>query len=357
MVTADWIPFAQDELEKLKVDHRNYKLTRNHVATICRAMFRGELFVLVGPSRVGKTKCSRDALNIPDRNIPDEHGNMCTVIVEAKNDGPSGEFSTKAFALECLRAIHQPIFGTEFEDDPWGKKGDEIRDKAPERKLWSAFEHALKLRKTEYLVIDEAHHVRYTRGGDRAAARVLDSWKCLCNRTKVKLVLIGSYELLSLLALAPHLLGRQLLLEFPRYRSDKRSDVEAWEQLLRRFSEVLKFNAGESLSTWNRTLFEGSLGRTGGLSIWLRSSLAKMQAEGLSYITLDILEATRSPVLHESAILEEIVQGERNLLRYHAPTRTQAAAQSSSALIATQTKRKSTPFRRKPKRNPINGRT
>lgn len=371
MVNATWITKALDALRALKVEHRNYKKVTRRIASSCKAMFRGELLVLVGPPRVGKTRCVREALGIPQDPVPDDDELMRVVIVEAGNESTSGEFSTKGFAMACLRAIRHPVYGVAADDDPWEQKLDELLDRTPERRLWSAFQRALIRRKTEYLIIDEAHHVSYVRGGPDAAARVLDSWKCLANTTKVKLVLTGSYDLLSLLRLATHLLGRQQPLEFARYRSDSRADIEAWEQLLRRFSELLRFQGAESLSSWNRMLFEGSMGRAGGLSLWIRTALAVMEAEGLTSMTLEILEATRLPALQEAAILQEIVEGERNMLRFRATNSSAASARGTEGKndghvdlqMATQektasskVKRKTVPFRRKPKRNAVNGR-
>ena len=362
MVKKRWIPAALEILEGLKVEHRNYRLVQRRIAASCRAMFRGELLVVIGPPRVGKTRCVRDALGIPEYNIPGKDQLLRVVIVEAGNESTSGEFSTKAFAMSCLRAIRHPIYGVAADDDPWEQKLNELLDRTPERRLWSAFERALVLRKTEFLVIDEAHHVKYVPGGGAAAARVLDSWKCLGNVTKVKLILTGSYSLLTLLTLAPHLLGRQQPLEFARYRSDSKPDIEAWEQLLRRFAEPLRFKKDESLSSWNRLLFEGSLGRAGGLSLWLRTAIARIDADDLEYLTKEVLEETRLPAVQEAAILEEIVEGEKNLLSYRSSQTsgkdppTTATATPSSGPGRGKQKGKGVPFRRSPKRNPVNGR-
>lgn len=341
-------------LESLKIEHRNYKLTKKHIASTCRAMLAGELLVLVGPSRVGKTRCIQDALSVPSANRPSADHRMRVVVVEAGNEATSGQFSTKDFAMACLKAIHHPVYGIPAEDDPWEKRLDELLDRTPERRLWSAFSKALKLRRTEYFVIDEAHHVLYVRGGDVTAARVLDSWKCLGNSTGVKIVLAGSYSLLSLVSLAPHLLGRQQPLDFPRYRADDRRDVEAWEQILRKYSELLPLPDRGSLSIWNRLLFEGSLGRLGGLALWLRTALARMDAEGSIHLDREILERTRLPSLHELSILNEIVEGERDLSRQ---STWKATKRTEEDLDKPRTaKKQKRAFQRNSKRSPANGR-
>ena len=355
MVGGDWIKDAIDHLASLKVEHRNYQLTKRRIATACLAMLPGELMVLVGPSRVGKTRCMRDALNIPAQNTPDADERMRVVVVEAANDATSGQFSTKDFAMSCLRSIHHPIYGTCSDRDPWGQQRSDLLDRTPERRLWSSFEIALKLRQTEYLVIDEAHHVLYVPGGPPAAARVLDSWKCLGNSTGVKIILSGSYSLLSLISLAPHLLGRHQPVDFPRYKVDDPCDVESWEQILRRYSELIRCADGKNLSLWNRLLCEGSQGRIGGLSRWLRSALAQMLAERRPFLNEEILRATRLPVMHEAAILKEIVQGERDLER-HSDQRKHGRNSDCTVEPFVKIRNKSSPFRSKSRRNPVDGR-
>lgn len=355
MVGGDWIKAAIDDLASLKVEHRNYQLTKKRIASACQAMLPGELMVLVGPSRVGKTRCMRDALNIPAQNVPEAGERMRVVVVEAANDATGGQFSTKDFAMSCLRSIHHPIYGTCSDRDPWGQQQSDLLDRTPERRLWSSFEIALRLRRSEYLVIDEAHHVLYVPGGPPAAARVLDSWKCLGNSTGVKIVLAGSYSLLSLISLAPHLLGRHQPVDFSRYKMDDRHDVEAWEQILRLFSESIHCTDGNTLSSWNRLLFDGSQGRIGGLSRWLRSALAVMLAEGRSFLDEEILRATRLPVMHEAAILTEIVQGERDLSR-HSDQHKHGRISECAVETSVKSRNKSFPFRTKSRRNPVDGR-
>ncbi len=280
---------------------------------------------------------------------------MRVVMVEAENSSKGGEFSTKAFMVACLKAIRHPIYGGPANDDLWGSKFDQLLHKTSEATLRDAFERALKLRQVEYLVIDEAHHVQYVAGGDNAATRVLDSWKCLASKAKVKLVLSGSYKLLSLLGLAPHLIGRQQPLNFGRYKATSRTEVENWEQVLREFNELLQLKDGESLSTWNRTLFDGSLGCVGLLSQWIRACLASMLADEADTVTLERLQSTRLPSLQERDLLAEILIGEEDLKRAH--EQISPPVQSSAPKPASEKKTSTRkPFQRKSRRSAAGGR-
>lgn len=361
MVTAsEWVPGAIEALKTRKIMHGNYETTRRRLTAGCAAVMKGELIVLVGPSRVGKTRCLRDALDFYSSE-PDPNGHMRAVMVEAGNDSTGGEFSTKAFIAECLRAIRHPIYGMADEDDPWEARLQATLHRTPEGTLRAALQRAIGLRETVFFIIDEAHHVRYAPGGDAAAARILDSYKCLANRTNIKLILAGSYQLLDLLTLAPHLLGRQHPLEFPRYRAESRADVNSWQQILQTYSKYLLFEPGVSLCTWNSYLFEGSQGCVGQLLRWLRAALAKLLSEGDSILTQETLVETRAPATQEDAILAEILHGEEHLIRITAGTKKTPVEPSkvgpSADRGAKKETRKRKPFQRASRRNKPGGRS
>lgn len=356
---GEWILRAIDAISERRIEHKRYVYIRTRILTSVRAIWPGELIVLVGPSRVGKSRCVSDALSVPLDNSPDAEGIMRVVMVEAENSSKGGEFSTKAFIVACLKAIRHPIYGGPGEDDPWGLKFDQLLHKTSEATLRDAFERALTLRGVEYLVIDEAHHVQYVAGGENAATRVLDSWKCLANKAKVKLVLSGSYKLLSILGLAPHLVGRQQPLNFSRYKATSRSEVENWEQVLREFSDLLQFNEGESLSTWNRILFEGALGCVGLLSQWIRACLAAMLADEADTVTLERIQSTRLPSLQERDLFSEILIGEEDLRRAHEQGPSPVPTSSSDKPFKpadTKKVSKRKPFQRKSRRSEAGGR-
>lgn len=360
VATENWIPGAIEVIKKVHFLHPNYEHTYSKLAAACSAIMKGELIVLIGPSRVGKTRCVQNALGVRVPIEPDAHAHMRVVIVEAGNDSTGGEFSTKAFMVACLRAIQHPIYGVADEDDPWEERLQGKLHRTPEGTLRAAFEKAIELRGTEYFVIDEGHHVLYAPGGDEAAARILDSYKCLANRTNVKLVLSGSYKLLHLLTLAPHMVGRQQPLEFPRYRAESRGDVIAWQQVLQSFSKCLVFEDGESLCSWSKYLFEGSHGCVGQLSRWLRATLANLLSSGGNAVTRTALERSRLPAGQEASILSEIVAGERQLIRItEALSADDVPERGASVPPSRPGKRKGKrrPFQRASRRNKVEGRT
>jgi hypothetical protein len=313
-MSTDWIPSAVDAIKRERVEHQTYKRVRGDLFEAIVAAEPGEVIVLVGPTRAGKSKVLKDALRTAFGSRKAGSKVCPAIIVEAENAGPDGEFSTKDFMREALKQIEHPIYGIASDDDIGEAKLDALINKTPERTLRAAFQNYLTLRRTRVFAIDEAQHVAYVRGKSAGAARVLNSWKCLANKTKVVLVLVGSYELLQLVPLAPHMAGRQGTIEFPRYRVVEKADVIAFEEVLKFFSQFLCFSSNSiSLRSFNKLLFTGSLGCVGTLSSWLRRALAHAQSRGISIVTKKLLQAVQKPKLLLDSMEREILIGERSM--------------------------------------------
>ncbi len=221
--------------------------------------------------------------------------------------------------------------------------------------LRRAFQFYLPIRKTRFIVMDEAQHFAYVRGGRANAAKVLDSFKCMASKTQCVLILVGSYQLLPLLALVPHMLGRQLALEFPRYRVESEEDLLEFEAILDEYTKHFKFkNASENLRQWDDLLFTHSLGCIGHLSRWLRAALGRMASRGIDFITRDLLLATRQTELQQASIAAEILQGEADMAQ------DKAAKQNPAPPANDKPRRRqgnSRPFVAKPQRYKAQGRS
>lgn len=353
-MNGSWPIRAAQTIKTQRIEHLNYMRVLDDLCGQILVAAPGEVIVLVGPSRVGKLKVLMDALNKLLRAEPGQVDDQPFVYVEAENASQDGEFSTKEFMHAACVAIKHPIYGVPRPDDPHGQKLDALILNTPQTLLRHAFETFIPIRKTRYVVMDEAQHFAYVRGGDVNAAKLLDSYKCLANKTGCVLILVGSYKLLQLLALAPHLLGRQLPIEFPRYRADSMDDLEAFESILEQYSVHFKFKKkNDSLRSWNELLFAHSFGCIGHLSKWLRSALGRMASRDIDFITKEVLLATRLPELQEAQIAAEILQGEADMAHLKDPKPAAPAAD----MKCTPARRKNRPFVANPRRHKEKGRS
>jgi len=351
-MTAHWSQSAIEKIKVLRVAHVRYEVVVGDVFNALAAALPGEVVVVVGPSRVGKSCAITEALDLIFGHSQFDAYTRPHVLIQAENASTLGAFSTKAFMRAGCEAIEHPLYGVAARDDPWREKLDARIQRTSEGMLRSAFEHGLQKLKTRYVVVDEAHHVGYV-PKPGAAVAILDSWKCLAQKTQTVLVLVGSYALLDILAQAPHLLGRQRPVEFPRYRQEQQEDLLAFAQVLEAWSAPLRFEEGVmSLRKWERLLFTHSFGCIGHLSMWLRSALARAGSRNCDIFSEALLLQTCLPASQEKEIAAEIFRGEQafraaeTLLLPPNPPEKKAPARKST--------RK--PFQRATRRFPYQGR-
>lgn len=311
-MSNEWILAAVELIKTERIAHRSYTRAVGDIFNALAVAQAGELVVVVGPSRVGKSRAITEAI----KSAVGSHARSETmrpyVVIQAENASTQGTFSTKSFMRAACEAVRHPIYGVALESDQWRERLDARINRTPEGMLRDAFEHALRILKTRFVVVDEAHHVAYV-GTFANAAAVLDSWKCLADKTNVVLCLVGSYKLLEIIAEAPHLLGRQRPIEFPRYRLENPEDLIAFEQLLETWSRPIRFERGQSLRTWNQYLFTHSFGCAGQLSMWLRSALGFANSRQQEVLSEEAFRATRLPAHQEEKIAEEILRGEQSI--------------------------------------------
>jgi hypothetical protein len=356
MKTKKWQIEAARAIAEERIEHAHYIRTSGDVFNALAIALPGEVVVLVGPSRVGKSRLLVEALRALlgiQANEDESH----FVLVDAENAGKDGSFSTKDFMRSACEAIRHPIYGVAGEDDPDGMKLAARIERTSEGMLRGAFCKFVILKGIRYICFDEGHHVEYILGGDKNAAKVLDSWKCLAHKTRSVLVLVGSYKLLNLLLLAPHLLGRQRPIEFPRYREDSVDDLCSFEVVLETFGKHLRFEGdSKGLREWNQLLFTHSLGCVGHLSLWLRSALARMASRGIEFVTREVLLQTRMPARQEAQIAAEIIQGEEEIALFSDDEHSTKNALQPTPEAKKPAKRKGRPFQAKPARHKAGGR-
>jgi len=353
-MNSEWATTAIQHVKRTVLAHRNF--LRVH-ADLHQAMFAaqpGEVIVLVGPSRVGKLVVLRKALDLAlGKQFAGDQRSLY-VLVNAENSSVGGLFSTKSFMARGCRAIGHPLYGAAKADDEWNVAYDRLIARTPESLLRDGFEHGLRIFRTKFIIFDETQHVGYAFGGRAAAARILDSWKCLAWDAQSVLVLVGSYELLDLISLAPHLLGRQQPIELSRYRSDSLQDIQAFDWILAKYSEFLRLPAGQTLRDYNRLLFAGSIGCVGHLNKWLRNALARLLSRELEVVSEALLKATAMPRGQQQPLEAAAACGEVKLQLATAPS--SDGVRAEPIIAPSPRARRTKPFQKRSVRTPRGGR-
>ena len=364
MSTTEWVANVVERLNSKIVHHRNYSNARARVHSALLVRQPGEVIALTAPSRGGKTTIVKEVVRI--HNPEDERSLMArrpVVLIRARNKSDKGQFTTRAFYLSALKAIRHPFFVLTGED--LVSNADLIRRMHNDSNdvLCDILENALEILGVKYLIIDEAQHIRYMVGKDVTASQVLESLKTLAEAIGCVIVFVGAYPILPVLKLAPHIVGRDYIVDIPRYRANDKGDMLAFEQTLQWFSKDIKFASGvKSLRDWNGLLFDGSLGVPGLLNAWVRNALSEMLARGDSKLALEHVRLARKPGPDDSELLSEIEAGEEYLAEWNYKDGPEPAPHENAGKKdkkdknGKRGKRKGKPFQTKPKRRAAGGR-
>jgi hypothetical protein len=345
-----WTDSAIDSLHNIWVPHRNYEIAKADLFAAAFAAAPGEVIRLQGPTRVGKSSLVEKLSPMLTGKLTHGDNTMPVVTVNAENSSTDGAFSSKAFTLALLQAVRHPMFSME-RPDLLDIKRLRLIERTSEGVLRTAVEQALRFRQTHYVVIDEAQHVAHTRGGAVNAAKFLDSLKCLAASTRTRLVLVGTYQLLPILQRSPHLIGRTLSINFPRYREDMREDLVAFDQILAAYSKHFMFQGDTTLRAWNEYLYRGSLGCMGLLRAWIRDALCCVQTLKDPHLRLRHFERSRRSDADLESIATEIRDGEK--LCAGAASADRPEDREVQRTLITGKPKATRPFRSKPRRNPV----
>lgn len=350
----DWTVAAAEAVKQQRIPHRNYDRAVSEAFSSIVACEPGEVVCITGPSRVGKSKCIEDVIEaLVGTPKHFKEGHMPAITVAADNDASHGYFSTKTFVRKGLMAIQHPFYSGSTKDDLWGQKQDRLVENTAEGILKRGFKTGLVLRGVKYLFIDEAQHVGYAKGGNRTAAAILDSWKCLAAETGVVLILVGAYPLLDVLKQSPHMLGRAQVIHFRRYDRTSIEDIKAHDRFLKTHSQCLRLKGATTLSEWAEFLIEGNLGCAGLQTRWTRAALGCAEATHSEYLELEHYKQTLRSIDERRTVLQEILIGEE-ALRSELDSKKYVDEKADSKPPASNPKR--VPFEAKPARHLRGGR-
>lgn len=355
-MTNEWIGAAIRHIQK-KVPHPHYRNTLAELFAVLNCVSAGEVIALVGASRTGKSALVAEVRRLILGPASTSIAEMPFISMIARNMSTAGHFSTKAFKAHALQVLQHPIYSRR-PDDPWSASYEARMRNVTEGTLDLALECAVHARRTKWIHLGEMQHAMYATGGKKAVAAIMDSIKGFCEATGTTLIMSGTYPLLELMSLSPHLLGRSHMVHMPRYIQSKQEDWLHFNQILATWSQPMCVSGASALTDWAPLLYEGSLGCIGLLSKWLRRTLAGMQASGAEAITEELLLKSLTGLPDRTTIVEEIERGEE-LLERNAELAEACKTLRREDLVpppASATKRNSRPFQHGPQRFPLNGR-
>ena len=333
-----------------KISHRNWRQAFSEAFVLMTTAMPGEVISIVGPTRAGKTElllqlgiavCGADLSGGDEQPI---------VSVEIVNDDTHARFTFRSFLLQALEVVRHPFYSSCFADG-WGDVDVDSRiERAREKTLNRALIRALIQRKTRFLVIDEAQHMRYVSKETMAAVGVMDALKSMAKKANVVLVVAGTYPILEAINRSSHLEGRKYDIHLSRYHQTE-VDLAEFQWILAHYDSVLELDKSlPSLMHCTDLLYQGTFGCIGLVRAWLYHA-SVLAATRQKKVDLALIKETMKSPMQLYSIAEEILTGETTL--GISPCSALKSAVEAEAPVATIRKtRKSTtkPFQRKAKR-------
>jgi hypothetical protein len=266
----------------------------------------------IGPTGGGKSTLAkrvyRDLLRESMPIMEANPGHIPVVYVEAACPD-SGSFHWGDFYTRFLEAASEPM----VEKKSLESFDEEVREgrKKPGTfaALRRAVEHCIRYRATKVVIIDEAQHLAKVPNARRLQDQ-LDTIKSLASLAGVLFVMVGTYDLMTLLSQNGQLARRTRRIHFPRYNFERSEDRHAFRNILTMFESRLPIPGSGVLVTQLEFMYQGCLGCVGTLKDWLRRALGHAVDTGREALTIDDLEATILGADDLQTILQEIREGE-----------------------------------------------
>lgn len=317
------------------VPHHLFEITYRRFLAGVSLADEATVVALVGPTRVGKTTLIRRLLS--DLTAPVE-GDVASpvIMIEAKTTD-RGFISTKHLIEQSLVAIRHPF----HVDETWRGYRN-----TSEGALNLRLCKAIKATGVRYLIVDEAHHLTRTKS-TRSIISAIDTLKCLCNETRIVLVLVGGYEILEALFVSAHFNGRLQPIDFPNY-DDGADNAFHFDRILATLDEKLPWRSGQSLTGLRELILEGSCGCYGLLLQWTKGALSEMWARGDTMLDRShYIDTLQRHLL--APIRREISSAKWNLREFEQREEEPRDTRPTAA-YRSQSRR---PFQRNPVRDPV----
>lgn len=182
------------------------------------------------------------------------------------------------------------------------------RETTVSSKLMRKLENAIRVKNVEVIFIDEAQHLKAGKSGQLLQEQ-MDVLKYLTDKTGIKLVLCGTYELRLFASLSGQAARRSRNVHFERYLLND-ADIEEFKNIILTFQKALPLEEEPQLIDQWEFLYEKSIGCVGILKDLLNAALAKALTSGAKTIAVDILHSVALDNNSLIQIIKEASEGE-----------------------------------------------
>lgn len=234
------------------------------------------MVLLFGPPRVGKTTAItyvlRELLK-RTRELPNQEQGWYVPAIYITLDAEK-DFDWKRYYLAILKALNDPFL--------------EHRKKATVLELQEAMESAIKHRRVEVIIIDEAQHLAKSSKGANLQNQ-MDKLKHFENELRVSHVLVGTYDMDAFRRVNAQLACRAVEVHFSRYDARVEADKKDFWGVVWTFQRQLPVSKEPDLLEHWKLLYDRTFGCVGLLKELLKRALAQAIREGAETVIEDHL--------------------------------------------------------------------
>ncbi len=294
---------SQGAFFDIRVMHAKMREAMESLETLLAAKSESVITLVVGATGVGKTTFTLALTNRLGAAYAEEADSdptcMPVVVVQAYTNGESKP-SFKDLFQDILRATnplaHAAMSITKEDGRIWIARKENDSVAALRRRV----EQALRHRKVRVLVIDEAYHLcRYANSG-----AVLDTLKSIANTAGVNLVLVGSYELHTLVESHAQVARRTSVILFERYDVANADDRANWTLVVQALQAKWPCSFVPNFANISQPLLESCLGCVG----LLKSLL--LEASALQLLNGGVWDASFLKLSAKSVALRDVIRQE-----------------------------------------------
>lgn len=296
----------------VRVRHPKLDAVLEQIHPLLMPHSESNIVYIVGATGTGKSTLSRYALN----KFYDQYADLAAsdisaipvVNVEAYCDGDT-RHGFRGLYEDLRTVLQEPATNRKtFIEEADGIMTLRPTKRLTIRQLRSLVEKGLKRRCTKVVVIDEAYHLlKFAKD-----SAVMDTLKSLANTTGTKLVLVGSFDLFSLVESHAQVARRSAFVHFERYRPERSEDCTAFRNIVLSLQDKWPVaDVPNFVAIWDE-LMTLSLGCVGLLKGFLLDALA-MQLLNADRWDYEFLQRAAMANKLRAIIEREILHGEQEI--------------------------------------------
>lgn len=319
------------EFKRHEQPHAHYNACMKELMRLAERSGSSGVVILTGPTGSGKTHMARHLYNhlksrfskdvIQESEMESTFQAYAPVVGIRAVPPRANSFDWQDFYVRLLESLGDLLAEKKllisdqmslFAEFPSISPAESMKVMALQRKI----EKSLRMRKTRVLIIDEAHHILMCKDPDQQRF-IFEQLKSLTDETGIKLILVGTYDLIDIQDHSGQLMRRSEILHLKRYDYIDKFQLVDFYRALKGLIRVLPIPLSHDISKDPDLcdfFYKKSAGCIGILKELFLNCIQRAIEENKKEIDKETVEKSAKSNLAISTILREAMNGEVRLV-------------------------------------------